>query len=50
MRDWAKAALEAGDPALPDDYRRFPRLWTTLGVPAFIALVIVLYLMVAKPP
>lgn len=34
---------------LPDLYWRYFRLWIALGIPAFVALVIVFYLMVAKP-
>lgn len=34
---------------LPALYWRYFRLWIGLGIPAFIALVIVFYLMVAKP-
>ena len=49
MRDWANAALVAGDATLPPDYWRYLRRWTALGVPAFVALVIVFYLMIAKP-
>lgn len=48
MRDMADAAAAANAP-LPDRYWRFLRLWTALGVPAFLALVVVFYLMVAKP-
>lgn len=48
MRDWARDAVTAGAP-LPDSYWRYLRRWTALGVPAFFALVIVFYLMVAKP-
>ncbi len=40
------ATRNAGLPAL---YWRYFRLWIALGIPAFIALVIVFYLMVAKP-
>jgi uncharacterized membrane protein len=35
--------------ALPALYWRYFRLWVALGIPAFVALVIVFYLMVAKP-
>jgi uncharacterized membrane protein len=35
--------------SLPALYWRYFRLWISLGVPAFVALVIVFYLMVAKP-
>lgn len=48
MRDLARAAA-AGDTALPDAYWRYLSAWVLLGIPAFIALVIVFYLMVAKP-
>jgi len=34
---------------LPALYWRYFRLWVGLGIPAFIALVLVFYLMVAKP-
>ena len=34
---------------LPDAFRRCFRVWFALGVPAFLALVVVFYLMVAKP-
>ena len=34
---------------LPEQYFRFLRLWVALGVVAFLALVVVFYLMVAKP-
>lgn len=48
MRDLARAAVETDTP-LPDQYWRFLRIWVLLGIPAFVALVIVFYLMVAKP-
>jgi uncharacterized membrane protein len=48
MRDLAKAAAADGSP-LPERFRFYLRIWTTLGVPAFAALVVVFYLMVAKP-
>ncbi len=34
---------------LPPQYFRYLRIWTALGVPAFVALIIVFWLMVAKP-
>ena len=49
MRDWANAAIGSADASLPADYWRYLRLWTMLGVPAFVALVVVFYLMIAKP-
>jgi len=34
---------------LPPRYWQFLRGWVLLGIPAFVALVVVFYLMVAKP-
>ena len=48
MRDMARAAVEEGT-ALPERYHAFMRVWVALGIPAFLALVVVFYLMVAKP-
>jgi uncharacterized membrane protein len=48
MRELARAAV-AGNTALPPLYWRYLRIWVALGIPAFLALVIVFYLMVAKP-
>jgi uncharacterized membrane protein len=48
MRDMARAAMDAGHP-LPPRYFMYFRIWVLLGIPAFIALVVVFYLMVAKP-
>ena len=48
MREMARAAAEQGT-QLPERYWRFFRLWVALGIPAFVSLVIVFYLMVAKP-
>ena len=48
MRDMAAAAA-AGDGVIPDLYWRYLRWWVALGVVAFVALVGVFYLMVAKP-
>jgi len=48
MRDMASAAARSGG-ALPDRYWTYLRRWTALGVPAFVALVVVFWLMVAKP-
>ena len=48
MRDMARAALEMERP-LSQRYWRRDRWWTILGSLAFPALVIVFYLMVAKP-
>jgi uncharacterized membrane protein len=48
MRDMARHAAASGS-ALPDRYWRFLRWWVALGIVAFLALVAVFYLMVAKP-
>ncbi len=48
MRDMAQLAARDGT-ELPAQYWRYLRLWVTLGIPAFISLVIVFWLMVAKP-
>lgn len=48
MRDMAQAAAR-DNTELPAQYWRYLKIWTILGIPAFVALVIVFYLMVAKP-
>jgi uncharacterized membrane protein len=48
MRDMAKAALETGAP-LPQTYWRLDRWWIIAGSLAFPAVVVIFYLMVAKP-
>lgn len=48
MRDVAERAVREGT-ELPPLYFRYFRYWTALGFPAFFALVIVFWLMVAKP-
>lgn len=48
MRALAQAAVQDDTP-LPPRYFAMLRVWTALGVPAFLALVAVFYLMVAKP-
>lgn len=48
MRDMAQASARDGL-ALPALYWRYLRIWTALGLPAFFALIVVFYLMTAKP-
>lgn len=48
MRALAQAAAAADEP-LPPRYFALLRIWVALGIPAFLALVVVFYLMVAKP-
>ncbi len=47
----AKLASIAADQqqALPDEYRQLARRWEALGYPAFVAMLVVYYLMVNKP-
>jgi uncharacterized membrane protein len=48
MREMAQQAASAGE-ALPQQYWSYLKLWVALGVVAFLSLVVVFYLMVAKP-
>jgi uncharacterized membrane protein len=48
MRDMAKEAAASGQP-LPPRYSAFQRAWVALGIPAFMAVLIVFWLMVVKP-
>jgi uncharacterized membrane protein len=48
MRDMAYDAMRREQP-LPARYWRFLRWWVALGIVAFVALVVVFYLMVVKP-
>jgi uncharacterized membrane protein len=48
MREMAAGAAREGSP-LPGQYWRFLNAWVALGVVAFLSLVVVFYLMVAKP-
>lgn len=48
MRDMASEAVRTNT-ELPTRYWQFLKLWVALGVVAFLALVVVFYLMVVKP-
>jgi uncharacterized membrane protein len=48
MRNFARDAVEQNS-TLPAIYWRYLTIWVLLGIPAFISLVVVFYLMVAKP-
>ncbi|MGN6828246.1 DUF2269 family protein [Paucibacter sp. M5-1] len=48
MAEMATAAARAATP-LPPLYWRYARRWEALGYPAFVAMLAVFYLMVAKP-
>jgi uncharacterized membrane protein len=47
-RDLADTALREGTP-LPSSYHRYMRAWFILGWPAFLAVIAIFFLMVAKP-
>jgi uncharacterized membrane protein len=48
MRDLARAAAKEGLP-LPGQYHRLFRIWFACGIPAFAAVLAILWLMLAKP-
>ena len=45
----AAAAAEQNQTSLPGEYRQLARRWEALGYPAFVAMLLVYYLMVNKP-
>jgi uncharacterized membrane protein len=48
LRDLAAEAARSGA-ALPARYQRLYRLWFALGIPAFTAVLAILWLMIARP-
>jgi uncharacterized membrane protein len=48
MRNLARSAAAVSS-SLPQEYFRLYRLWFAFGIPAFLAVLIILWLMVAKP-
>lgn len=48
MRNMIRKCIASGE-ALPARYFRFFKIWFMLGWPAFISLICIFYLMVAKP-
>jgi uncharacterized membrane protein len=48
MRDLAAAAAAGGAP-LPAEYHRLFRLWFAFGFPAFVAVLAIFWLMIARP-
>ena len=48
MREMARAAVRDGTP-MPEGYYRYLKVWVALGIPAFFSLVVVFWLMIAKP-
>jgi uncharacterized membrane protein len=49
MRDLARVAASEGSATLAPLYWHYARIWTALGIPAFVAMVVIYYLMVVKP-
>ncbi|MGH6734557.1 MAG: DUF2269 family protein [Methyloceanibacter sp.] len=49
MRDIAAKAEAAGADRLPPAYYRLSRIWFWLGWPAFLSVLIIFWLMIAKP-
>jgi len=48
LRDHAQAAADAHIP-LPDQYLRLFRIWFLCGIPAFVMVLSILWLMIARP-
>ncbi|WP_298936629.1 DUF2269 domain-containing protein [uncultured Ruegeria sp.] len=48
LRKYAQIAVDQGT-AMPEQYARLFRLWFACGVPAFLAVLIILWLMLARP-
>ena len=48
LKNMCIEAVKNGD-GLPERYNRLSKIWFLLGWPAFMGLVVVFYLMVAKP-
>ncbi|MCB1934952.1 MAG: DUF2269 domain-containing protein [Nitrosomonas sp.] len=48
MRDLSKTAVDNQTP-LPIKYWHYSRIWFYLGIPAFIAMVFIVFLMIFKP-
>jgi uncharacterized membrane protein len=49
MRDLAQRAVATGESALPPRYHRLARIWFWLGWPAFLSMLAIFWLMIAKP-
>ncbi|MDJ0512592.1 MAG: DUF2269 domain-containing protein [Methyloceanibacter sp.] len=48
IRDLAVAAVARGEP-LPPDYQILFRRWFLLGIPAFVSVIAIFWLMIARP-
>ena len=49
MRDLAETAVAAKEAVLPPSYHRLARIWFWLGWPAFLSVLAIFWLMIAKP-
>jgi uncharacterized membrane protein len=49
MRDLAEAAVMEGETTLPPRYHALARVWFWLGWPAFLSMLAIFWLMIAKP-
>ena len=49
MRNLASEAVAAGAAALPEAYWRLSRVWFWLGWPAFLSVLAIVWLMIARP-
>ena len=49
MYKMAQTAYANGDSKLPPVYKKYQKYWELLGYPAFVAMVVVYFLMVMKP-
>lgn len=49
MRDVASRAVESGARTLPESYWRLSRIWFWLGWPAFLSVLAIVWLMIARP-
>jgi uncharacterized membrane protein len=49
MRKLAEAAAAVREPEPPEPYRRLSRVWFWLGWPAFLSMLAIFWLMIAKP-
>ena len=47
LRHYADQAIQQG--AIGDEFKRLMKLWTALGIPAFLAVLVIFWLMVFKP-
>jgi uncharacterized membrane protein len=49
LRDLAERAAASGEAALPPEFHRLYRIWFWLGWPAFLSVLAIFWLMIARP-